>query len=208
MTTRAPQPEPGIFYGNSVIVIGSVLLVITLTIAVSFLYESKLAPSRLERVWLDSQRIMPATANDPLDDRSVVTLVRTRCYGACPTYQVSVFGTGRVEFVGEAFVCEKHPAPVQIDAVALRQLIAGLDAIRFTEIPDYVRPDVTDNASATVVVKRPNAIHTVRHYHGDTSAPRLLTWIESRIDEIAGSAAWIGNTTRCSGKVEVHTAIR
>ena len=38
---------------------------------------------------------------------------------------------------------------------------------------------------------RPPGGHVVHHYQGDDAAPRLLKWIEDRIDEVSGSATWV-----------------
>jgi Domain of unknown function (DUF6438) len=115
-----------------------------------------------------------------------------RCMGTCPAYQLSIFGSGRVEFNGEAFVCEKRPATAQIDPASIQTLLKGLDIVAFDRMPDYTREDATDAPTATVTLKRPTGLHVVRHYRGDNSAPRLLNWIEDRIDEVAGSAPWTG----------------
>jgi Domain of unknown function (DUF6438) len=192
MSTDAPPQESLFVPGVSAVVVASVLTVAALFCGIVWLYESKLAPSRREAIWLDSQRNAPEAVGAPLEDDTVITLARTRCFGSCPAYNISIHGSGRVEFNGQAFVCEMAPAPVQIDRSSVRQLVNGLVAVDFDGIPSYIQEDATDGYTATVTLSRRNHVHAVRHYHGSASAPRLLSWIENRIDEISGSSAWTG----------------
>jgi hypothetical protein len=57
---------------------------------------------------------------------------------------------------------------------------------------DYVSYDATDNPTALIELSTSAGHHIVEHYHGDDSAPRLLTWMEDRIDEVAGTDKWLG----------------
>lgn len=36
------------------------------------------------------------------------------------------------------------------------------------------------------------AVKKVNHYFGDSSAPAVLTWLEEKIDEIAGTEPYVG----------------
>jgi hypothetical protein len=191
MSTDAPQDTLDIPSYPTVVVAGTLLL-FSLLFAVIWLYQYKSAPSEFENTWLASQRIPPQPGLAPLNDDTVITLQRARCFGRCPAYEVSIFGSGRVEFNGEAFVCEKGPATAQIDPASIQTLLKGLAIVGFDNMPNYTREDATDAPTATVTLKRSTGLHVVHHYHGDGSAPRLLNWIEDRIDVVAGSAPWTG----------------
>jgi Domain of unknown function (DUF6438) len=198
MSADAPQDTLDIPSYPTVVVAGTLLL-FSLLFAVIWLYQYKWAPSEFENTWLASQRTPPQQGLAPLDDETVITLQRTQCFGSCPAYQISIFGSGRVEFNGEAFVCEKGRATAQIDPASMQTLLKGLDMVAFNAMPNYIREDATDAPTATVTLKRPTGLHAVRHYHGDSAAPRLLNWIEDRIDEIAGSALWVGGVNHNRG---------
>lgn len=191
MSRDAPQETLHI-PSYPVIVVAGTLLLFSLLFAVIWLYQYKWAPSEFENTWLASQRTPPQQGLAPLDDDTVITLHRMRCMGTCPAYQLSIFGSGRVEFTGEAFVCEKGEARAQIDPASIQTLLKGLTIVGFDKMPNYTREDATDAPTATVTLKRPTGLHVVRHYRGDGSAPRLLNWIEDRIDVVAGSAPWTG----------------
>ena len=192
MSTDASEQDPLDIPSYPTAVVASTLLLFSLLFAVMWLYQYKLAPSAFENTWLASQRTPPQQGSAPLDDDTVIILQRTRCFGRCPAYQVSIFGSGRVEFNGEAFVCEKGPTTAQIDPATIQTLLKGLDIVGFDGMPNYTREDATDAPTAIVTLERPTGLHSVRHYSGDGSAPRLLNWIEDRIDEVAGSAPWTG----------------
>jgi hypothetical protein len=205
MSTDAPLQESPFIPGISALVVASALAVAGLFWGIVWLYESKLAPGSREAIWLESQRNAPQPVGAPLDDDTVITLARTRCFGSCPAYKVSIYGSGRVDFDGQAFVCEKAPAPAQIDRSSVRQLVNGLIAVDFDGMPSYTQEDATDGYTATVTLSRRNHVHAVRHYHGSASAPRLLSWIENRVDEVSGSSAWTGTLVEgvrvCTHKV-------
>jgi hypothetical protein len=191
VSTDAPQETFEIPSYPAIVVAGTLLL-FSLLFAVIWLYQYEWAPSEFENSWLATQHTPPQQGLPPLDDDTVIALHRMRCMGTCPAYQLSIFGSGRVEFNGEAFVCEKGPATAQIDPASIQTLLKGLATVGFDNMPNYTREDVTDAPTATVTLKRPTGLHIVHHYHGDDSAPRLLNWIEDRIDEVAGSAPWTG----------------
>lgn len=176
----------------STAVVGGFIALLLLIGGIAFLYSTKLAPTSLEQQWIISQQSSAPSNKPPLTDSTQIELQRTQCYGTCPAYRVKIFGSGRVEFYGEAFVCQKMPKPVFINPASVQQLIDGLTTAGFFNMPDYTSYDVTDNPSAIITVNTESQSNRVEHYHGDAKAPRLLTLIEARIDEIANTEAWIG----------------
>jgi hypothetical protein len=149
-----------------------------------------LDPQR-EAAWLASQR-SSAGATTPLpDDDSVVTLTRRGCMGSCPAYSVSIYRSGRVEFAGDRWVCTPRPSPIVIDRGAVAQLVNGLKAVSFDTMPSYTWGHGGDGPAATITFRRQNVAHQVDHEIGDFAAPRLLDWIEKRIDEVSGTAVWL-----------------
>lgn len=183
-------PQPNQRQSNAMI--GSFIALLLLVGGIAFLYSTKLAPSSLEQKWITSQQTSVPSSTLPLTDSTEIDLQRTQCYGTCPAYRLKIFGSGRVEFYGEAFVCQKTPNPTFINPALVRQLIDGLAAVNFFNMPSYTSYDVTDNPSAIITVNTNGQSHRVEHYFGDSKAPRLLTLIETRIDDIANTDTWIG----------------
>ncbi|HEX9102083.1 MAG TPA: DUF6438 domain-containing protein [Polyangia bacterium] len=122
-----------------------------------------------------------------------LSLERTACYGRCPIYKVTVLRDGTVLWEGERFVKVTGKATAKLPAAAIAELARAFARADFFALHDkYDRYDVTDHPSAVVSFddgKRKKSIH---HYHGDRSAPQALSELEDRIDELVGTARWIG----------------
>jgi len=176
---------------KTVTVIGALGALLLLDGGVVVPQKSNLAADRLDQLWLTSQQPNHKPQQSTLTDTTVVDLQRGQCYGRCPAYEVKINGSGRVEFHGVAFVCEKNPPQTKIDPLLVQQLIDGLNNISFFNIPNYTSYDVTDNPFASITLNMDGPSHKVEHYFGDRKAPRLLNMIEERIDEIAGTSKWI-----------------
>jgi len=156
------------------------------------MYNSKVVhASPAESAWIASQQPDSNAVIALWDDTTVVSLSRGRCFGWCPAYEVTVYGTGRVNFRGDAFVCEPSPPAVFVDPATVARLVEGLKVGGFEAMPDYLQEDATDAHTSRLTLIRGDAQHTVEHYHGDMAAPRLLEMMEDRVDEVAQTARWL-----------------
>ena len=123
----------------------------------------------------------------------LLTLERTACYGRCPIYKVTVLRDGTVQWEGERFVKTTGKASAKLSAATMTGLAKAFARAGFFALQDkYERYDVTDNPSAIVSFDDGTHKKTIRHYHGDTSAPKALYELEDRIDQLANTARWIG----------------
>ena len=148
------------------------------------------ADLKLESAWLASQQPSHEPV-PPLADDVRISLTRTGCDGSCPSYEVLLYGSGRVQFVGIANVCESHPKPVMIGRADVARIVRGLDAVGFDAMPSYTDAGPDHDRIASVALRRSGEMHIVEHSHGDLLAPRLLGWIEQRIDDVARTKQWI-----------------
>ncbi len=185
------------------IVVIAVVVLCAIYFCISWMYQARVLLTGSELAWKLSQQAAAPSGAQLAGNDTAVTLTRTTCEGTCPDYVMTVYGSGRVEFRGRAFVCDKSPPAAQVDPAAVRRLVDGLVAAGFSKMPSYTKQEWSDNPSATVTLKQGSTVHTVEHYHGDRSAPRLLSMMEERIDEVAGSAAWLatwdGRQYVCTG---------
>jgi hypothetical protein len=141
---------------------------------------------------------LPEAARGDVRDLQI-TLERGACFGACPVYKISAAGSlvgdgggAAVTWNGRAHVGVPGVQRAQVDAGRLRQLYAALLRADFFRLRDsYEGRSVTDHSSAVITVRRGKEQKTVRHYHGDYSAPARLDILENQIDALLGSAAWI-----------------
>src|SRR5262245_30006524 len=64
-------------------------------------------PTRLE--WLWSMQGAKAASSEPalLTDSTLITIQRSGCFGECPVYTLKLWGSGKVEYDGKSWVCER-----------------------------------------------------------------------------------------------------
>ncbi len=129
-----------------------------------------------------------------IDDSSgaVVVLERTICYGTCPIYKITIFGDGRVQYIGERFVRIAGTRSAKISKEKVNQLIDVFQKAGYFLMKDsYTMRDMTDLPSAIISITVSGKTKTVTHYHGDTGAPKVLNELENRIDQTVDSQKWI-----------------
>ena len=192
MWRTQPDTEPKPNANGALVAVASVAALGLLAFGINEFYVSRLAPSQPELEWLKTQRATERESLPSLSDADAVTLNRGQCFGSCPAYEVSIRGSGQIEFRGSAFVCRRHVTATLADLATLARLVQGLEVMRFDSMPNYENRDATDQETVTITLVRAGRTHSVRHYYGDTKAPGVLTLIEQRIDKLAGTAAWTG----------------
>jgi hypothetical protein len=145
---------------------------------------------RLEQKWIASQDRAIAIDATGIDD-AVIQLSRSGCFGSCPSYAVTIHGSGRVEFSGDGYVCKRHPEPIQVDRESIARLVRGLEAVDFMSMPSFERGRGMDAPASKIIFGRRGSMHTVDHEYADRFAPPLLGLIEQQIDEVAQDSRWL-----------------
>lgn len=143
----------------------------------------------------------PAPAPAPAaDEAAAVTLERTPCFGRCPVYSVAITKSGLVRYEGKRFVADSGSESARIDPSAVESLLAELDRGGYFGFDDrYVSgapacgPYATDLPSAITSVDDGDRSKQIQHDHGCSHAPALLSSLEKRIDEVAGTSKWTGH---------------
>jgi hypothetical protein len=125
-----------------------------------------------------------------------ITLERQPCFGFCPVYTVSVGGDGQVAYNGIDFVDVTGAQTAAIDPAAVQALADEMIAAGYLEMEDaYMNQEVTDMPYAiTSLALSDGTTKRIEHYYGDSTAPQALTDLEARIDEVANTAQWVGET--------------
>lgn len=134
------------------------------------------------------------TLEQPDAERDItITLERTRCFGACPVYTVTLYGDGRVEYNGIDFV---DVAGMQTDfagAEAVAMLADEMVAAGYFEWDDaYTRRYVTDLPTVITSLTIDGETKRIERYEGDDRAPAALVALEIQIDRLANSVQWTG----------------
>ena len=121
-----------------------------------------------------------------------ITLERTECFGTCPVCKLTVYGDGRVVYEGIRFVKVEGIIKTKISEDKIKQLVSEFNRIDYFSLDSsYEELNATDMPSAITSYTVNGKTKTVRHYHGDLSAPKKLAQLENRIDEIVGSEQWV-----------------
>jgi hypothetical protein len=117
-----------------------------------------------------------------------ITLKRTPCYGPCPVYTVTVFGTGEVRYFGEAHVDKPGAHSWKISRRRLQRLVEAFEKADYSRLLDaYTSREFTDAPGClTSIEYEDGSSKSVDHYHGDPAAPDALTELEDEIDRILG----------------------
>lgn len=141
-----------------------------------------------------------------------VTLERTACYGRCPVYTIVIHGDGRVLYEGQEHVTLQGHAEGMLSRDQIAELGRAIDSADYFSLRDSYANNadgcpstVTDQPSATTSVTIGARTKTIRHYYGCMENlsgsthriyPAALTTLETRIDQIVGTARWTGAEPR------------
>ena len=129
-----------------------------------------------------------------------VTLVRTECFGTCPSYKLTIDADGGVVFEGINHVKMKGRHKGQISKEKIQLLMNEINHAKFFSLRNNYTSGksvcaelVTDNPTTTTSLKMGGRSKTVQHYHGCSGpkVPKHLDLLEDKIDEIAHSIQWI-----------------
>jgi hypothetical protein len=124
---------------------------------------------------------------------AIITLERTPCFGSCPVYKLTVYGTGRVVYEGTKnvnVVGNRESTLSNEQIMALIERFIGIDYFSLND--SYQAFMVSDMPSAITSMQMDGKMKTVQHYHGDKTAPEVLTELEDFIDQTVNSAQWTG----------------
>ena len=154
-----------------------------------------------------------------------ISLARSRCFGYCPAYRVTITADGTVRFTaGDTSILQ----PGDVSAIppdAFRQLAKEAALVSFRSLPDVIARDpalcaarATDHPTATVTVFRSDTTFRVVDYQGcyarhQSGNPQIspeiarLRQFETRIDSVAGTERWLAHA-RSRASADRSSSIR
>ena len=118
----------------------------------------------------------------------MIELQRTRCFGTCPAYSVSVDASGSVTYQGTDFVRVTGRATARIPLSQVAALAATVERIGLFRLKDNYDAPITDLQTTYVTVTSNGRTKRIVDYYG---APDSLTQFEDEIDRTTGTARWI-----------------
>jgi hypothetical protein len=131
--------------------------------------------------------------------QTVVTLERGPCYGPCPVYRLTLYDSGKIVFEGKNHVRAKGTQTATISKEQVAELVAGFEKAGYFRFKDrYTAHHITDLPTTVTSVQVGRRVKRIEHYHGDSSAPKILSALENKIDAVVGSKRWIGSGEQSS----------
>lgn len=135
---------------------------------------------------------------------TVVSMLRTTCFGACPSYRVTLGSDGKIRFDGLAHVqtigkTSGQATPAQVAAIRRAIMTADLRSLRdsYATRKDGCGPLMMDMNGVKITVNTTRGPKTVDFYYGCRGA--IANTIRPRIDRLAttidqqlDTARWIG----------------
>jgi hypothetical protein len=130
----------------------------------------------------------------------VITLERTPCFGNCPSYKLTIYEDGKVEYEGKEYVKHKGKAEGRITKAELEELIREFERIDYLNLADHYTlgskncpQEWTDNPTAVTSLNWKDKKKTIVHYHGCRGSNVLeqLTALEDKIDQVVKTERWI-----------------
>jgi hypothetical protein len=152
----------------------------------------------------------PEAAFPPVDYSSLkIGLARSACYGSCPDYEVTIDGSGAVEFStlspplegsaevhrtfgpgGGVLLPGRHGA--RIGRAELDRLIERFRAARFFGLERDYSAMITDLPTYRLSFETGGRNWSVTDYFGRRSGmPPVVTELEDAVDAAAGTARWV-----------------
>ena len=126
-----------------------------------------------------------------------ISLMRTPCFGRCPSYTVEIKGDGTVIYTGNASVAVTGKQQTTVSQAAVHRLFEKFRAAEYFWSLDNYSARVTDLPTAQTRIEFDGQQKEIVDYGGRmVGMPKELADLESAIDEAAGTERWIKPSPR------------
>lgn len=130
-------------------------------------------------------------------EKPVITLRRTNCFGTCPVYSVEIFATGRIKYTGSQFVQITGEKTAVMSKEDVEKLVRDFLRIGYFSLqasyethknPDGTREMISDLPTTYTLLRIGKREKSVKDY---AFAPKALIDLEWEIDRVADTHRWI-----------------
>lgn len=147
-----------------------------------------------------SQLAMNAFPRLPQDLKNLnFELVRSGCFGRCPTYSIQIAGNGMITYEGKSFVEVKGQREGHVSAIALRRLTAQFLSAGFLELRSSYGDCGGDGQRNTISIEWPGMQKTVEECGAAlylNKVPPKLIELEQAIERTSNSRQWVQPANR------------
>lgn len=128
------------------------------------------------------------------NSKVTVQLLRTGCFGTCPSYTVTV-STGGIIFNGHGYVVAAGKHTDAANATELRELARKFIAADFYSMAESYRAGVTDNPTYVLSIDIDGHKKQVEDYVGEwVGMPAVISELEDQVDSFARTDRWINGS--------------
>ena len=153
--------------------------------------------------------VIVASSETVQPEISKIALARTKCYGTCPAYQLTLDANGTVHYQGKDYVRQKGRRTGRISPEAFQKIVKKLKEIRFFQLNDEYNSQeiggsstfVTDQPATITTVTQGGHTKKVENYFG---GPKKLYDLEQLIDELTQSYKWVGGLSQAKKDVPYY----
>lgn len=146
----------------------------------------------------ESQVDSTLTANDTTPEEAIVqapprdslflNYSRTACFGKCPIYEVKIYHSGYVKYMGDNFVDPLGLHEARIDSTIIQTIQSKAENINFFGLQKvYDHQDVTDLPARIIKIQMKDQKHEVLDRY---MAPESLRNLESYLEGIFEGIHW------------------
>ncbi|CAM3654069.1 DUF6438 domain-containing protein [Litorimonas haliclonae] len=150
-------------------------------------------------------------------DSVSISLSRSLCFGACPSYFVEIEGDGTVNYCGRNFVKEIGKREDSLPQTDVQTLFNRFKEADFEALDDKYKAPVTDLPTYTLRLAYDDTVKTVIDYGGEMiDMPAVVTKLQQAVDETATTKKWVGdfsqrrrtdNSAECDAAFEPHKSV-
>ncbi len=121
-----------------------------------------------------------------------ISLVRTGCFGSCPSYEVEIRGDGIVTYTGKRDVAVSGIHQGTISRQAVERLVTQFRDADFFSFDGRYTSNFSDGTTYTISISIDGQTHSVIDYDGPrVGMPLVISRLERAVDEYSGANRWV-----------------
>lgn len=136
---------------------------------------------------IETENDLQVTKIEEDEDTLFASISRTSCFGHCPVYELNIYSSGYMIYVGKNFVDRMGTYNARIDSIAMQEFIDTALAIGYMSMEDKYDSPVSDLPAAITSIKINGVRKEIYRRH---QYPREIIHFEQLFDRLVISADW------------------